>query len=83
MIRLAIVVTGLLALPAAAQTITDGDTIKLNGRSTDYFGINSPELRQTCLDGRPAGRLLRPMSTPSARQMESALPHLDALRATG
>ena len=47
----------LLALPAAAQTITDGDTIKHNGRAYRLWGIDAPEGKQTCADGWPAGSL--------------------------
>lgn len=47
----------LFALPAAAQTVTDGDTIKLNGAPVRLFGIDAPELKQDCPDGWPAGRL--------------------------
>lgn len=43
------------AAPAAAQTITDGDTIKLNGVRWRLWGIDAPELHQTCADGWPAG----------------------------
>jgi len=47
----------LLSLPAAAQTITDGDTIKLNGVTYRLWGIDAPETKQDCPDGWPAGRL--------------------------
>ena len=47
----------LLCLPAAAQTITDGDTIKHNGRAYRLWGIDAPESKQTCADGWPAGSL--------------------------
>ena len=33
---------------AAAQTITDGDTIKLNGTTWRLWGIDAPESRQWC-----------------------------------
>ena len=32
--------------------ITDGDTIKLNGEKIRFSGIDTPELRQTCLKQR-------------------------------
>ena len=44
----------LLALPAAAQTVTDGDTIKLNGTTYRLWGIDAPETKQWCGD-YPAG----------------------------
>ena len=44
-------------LPAAAQTITDGDTLKLNGTTYRLWGIDAPETKQACPDGWPAGRL--------------------------
>lgn len=45
------------ALPATAQTITDGDTIKLNGTTYRLWGIDAPETKQDCPDGWAAGRL--------------------------
>lgn len=46
-----------LSVPAAAQTITDGDTLKLNGVTYRLWGIDAPETKQDCPDGWPAGRL--------------------------
>src|SRR5262249_26283036 len=40
-----------------AQTITDGDTLRLAGTTYRLWGIDAPELRQECPDGWPAGRL--------------------------
>ncbi len=45
------------AWPAIAQTITDGDTIKLDGTIYRLWGIDAPESKQDCPDGWPAGRL--------------------------
>jgi endonuclease YncB( thermonuclease family) len=45
------------ATPAGAQTITDGDTLKLNGTVYRLWGIDAPETKQDCPDGWPAGRL--------------------------
>ena len=45
----------LLALPAQAQTVVDGDTIKLNGKAIRIHGIDAPELAQSC-DGWMAGQ---------------------------
>ena len=42
---------------AAAQTVTDGDTIKLGGVIYRLWGIDAPESKQTCADGWPAGSL--------------------------
>ncbi len=42
---------------AEAQTITDGDTIKLSGTTYRLWGIDAPELKQDCPDGWPAGRM--------------------------
>lgn len=47
----------LRAMPGSAQTITDGDTIRLNGAPIRLYGIDAPELKQSCSDGWPAGRL--------------------------
>ncbi len=45
---------GILAIPAAAQTVTDGDTIKQNGTIYRLWGIDAPETKQWCGD-YPAG----------------------------
>lgn len=54
---LAIVCALCLALPAAGQTVTDGDGLKLHGVTYRLWGVDVPERRQTCPDGRPAGTL--------------------------
>lgn len=41
-------------VPAAAQTVVDGDTIKLNGSTIRLHGIDAPEIGQAC-GGWPAG----------------------------
>ena len=46
----------ILALPAAAQTIVDGDTIKLEGTTYRLYGVDAAEKEQTCTDGWAAGR---------------------------
>lgn len=46
----------ILALPAAAQTIVDGDTIKLKGTTYRLMGIDAAEKDQACNDGWAAGR---------------------------
>lgn len=45
------------APPASGQTITDADTLKLNGTIYRLWGIDSPETKQECPDGWPAGRM--------------------------
>jgi endonuclease YncB( thermonuclease family) len=42
--------------PAAAQ-VTDGDSLKQGGKTYRLWGIDAPELAQTCPDGWPAGKL--------------------------
>jgi endonuclease YncB( thermonuclease family) len=55
--KIAIAALALLpASPTFAQTITDGDTIKLNGMTWRLWGIDAPEARQTCGDAWAAGR---------------------------
>lgn len=39
---------------SVAQTVTDGDTIKLNGTTYRLWGIDAPEMKQWCGD-YPAG----------------------------
>jgi endonuclease YncB( thermonuclease family) len=46
----------LVPLPVMAQTVTDGDTIKLNGTTFRLWGIDAPESKQACADGWPAGQ---------------------------
>lgn len=47
----------LAAFPLTAQTITDGDTLKLNGTTYRLWGIDAPETKQDWPDGWPAGRM--------------------------
>lgn len=42
---------------AAAQSITDGDTLKIGNVIYRIHGIDAPEAKQDCPDGWPAGRL--------------------------
>ena len=44
-----------VSAPAAAQGVTDGDTIKLDGTTWRLWGVDAPETRQACADGWPAG----------------------------
>jgi endonuclease YncB( thermonuclease family) len=46
----------LFASSAAAQTVTDGDTIKLDGVTFRIWGIDAAETKQACADGWMAGR---------------------------
>ena len=46
----------LLGAPAAAQTVTDGDTIKMDGITYRLWGIDAPETKHDCADGWTAGR---------------------------
>jgi endonuclease YncB( thermonuclease family) len=47
----------LYASPAFAQTVVDGDTLKLNGTTYRLWGIDAAETHQSCADGWPAGVL--------------------------
>lgn len=53
--RCATVVLVLVTSSGAAQTVTDGDTIKLSGTTYRLWGIDAPETVQSCADGWPAG----------------------------
>ena len=46
-----------VAVPSVAQTITDGDTLKIGGTTYRLWGIDAPESKQDCADGWPAGRM--------------------------
>ena len=54
---LAFAILASLPTGAFAQSITDGDTLKLNGTIYRLWGIDAPETKQDCPDGWPAGRL--------------------------
>jgi endonuclease YncB( thermonuclease family) len=54
MIRVLSLCLILLALPVRAQTVVDGDTLKLDGTTYRLHGIDAPESKQTC-SGWPAG----------------------------
>jgi endonuclease YncB( thermonuclease family) len=43
-----------LVLPVAAQTVVDGDSIELNGKTYRLYGIDAPDGGQICPDGWPA-----------------------------
>ena len=51
-----------LACPADAGgqvTVTDGDSLSIDGQRIRLHAIDAPELGQTCADGWPAGRAAR------------------------
>jgi endonuclease YncB( thermonuclease family) len=53
--RLAFALAALLfALPVGAQTVVDGDSLELNGKSYRLYGIDAPDDGQVCPDGWPA-----------------------------
>jgi endonuclease YncB( thermonuclease family) len=53
--RLALVMAAhCLELPVAAQTVVDGDSIELNGKTYRLYGIDAPDDGQICPDGWPA-----------------------------
>ena len=54
---LAVATLASLLTEASAQSITDGDTLKLNGTTYRLWGIDAPETKQDCPDGWAAGRL--------------------------
>lgn len=56
MTRLSGLFAVLMAIPAAAQTAVDGDTLKLNGTTWRLHGIDAAESKQWCGD-YPAGAL--------------------------
>ena len=53
--RLVLVIILAGALPVSAQTAVDGDKIEMGGTSYRLWGIDAPEMQQTCADGWPAG----------------------------
>lgn len=52
----AIIVSAAIASPAVAQTVVDGDTIKIGAAVFRLWGIDAPESKQTCPDGWQAGQ---------------------------
>src|SRR4051794_37579879 len=54
--RVVNVLMALLALPAPAQTVVDGDTLRLDGTTYRIWGIDAAETKLACADGWMAGR---------------------------
>jgi endonuclease YncB( thermonuclease family) len=42
---------------APAPAVIDGDTVRYNGAAVHLWGIDAPEIGQTCTDGWPAGKM--------------------------
>lgn len=56
--KIAALALALLATtPAIAQTVTDGDTLRLSGVTYRLHGVDAPETKQDCPDGWGAGRV--------------------------
>ncbi len=51
-----IIASAAIASPAAAQTVVDGDTIKIGTAVFRLWGIDAPEFKQMCADGWQAGQ---------------------------
>lgn len=57
MSRFAIVMAAhCLTLPVTAQTVIDGDSLELKGKTYRLYGIDAPDNGQICPDGWPAAR---------------------------
>lgn len=41
------------------HSVVDGDTLRIDGHRIRLYGIDAPELDQTCADGWPAGEIAR------------------------
>jgi endonuclease YncB( thermonuclease family) len=65
-----------IAGPATAQTVTDGDTIKMAGTTYRLWGIEAPETHQTGADGWPAGRIAIEYLVNLMHGRTVTLPHL-------
>jgi endonuclease YncB( thermonuclease family) len=49
-----VIAASCLALPVAAQTVVDSDSIELKGKMYRLYGIDAPDDGQVCPDGWPA-----------------------------
>lgn len=54
---LAALIAGSAMAQAPASPVIDGDTLRYNGATVHLWGIDAPEVGQTCSDGWPAGRI--------------------------
>lgn len=54
---LAIALIGFVATAAHGQIVTDGDSLRVEGTVYRLWGIDAPELAQTCPDGWAAGAM--------------------------
>jgi endonuclease YncB( thermonuclease family) len=45
-----------IALPAMAQSVVDGDTIRIGAAVFRLWGIDEPEAKQACADGWQAAK---------------------------
>src|SRR5712664_891369 len=59
-VAVALIATWACAMPVAAQSVVDGDTIKLGGTTYRLWGIDAPESKQWCGD-YPAGPIATAM----------------------
>lgn len=48
-------VATMVALPAPAQKLLDGDSLEVGGKTYRLYGIDAPDGAQICADGWPAG----------------------------
>lgn len=58
--------------PAAAQRVIDGDTLSIGGQSVRLYGMDAPELHQTCDGGRWAPGPLARKDNPRSRYIVSS-----------
>jgi hypothetical protein len=69
-----------LAVPASAQTVVDGDTIRIGAATFHLWGIDAPDAKQTCSDGWQAGTAAsRPVEGSDKRRFYAVL-HLGGIR---
>jgi endonuclease YncB( thermonuclease family) len=53
----AALMAGSAVAQAPASAVIDGDTLRYNGASVHLWGIDAPEIDQTCADGWQAGKI--------------------------
>ncbi|MCW5737855.1 MAG: thermonuclease family protein [Enhydrobacter sp.] len=54
---LAALVAGGAMAQAPASPVIDGDTLRYDGATVHLWGVDAPEVGQTCADGWPAGKM--------------------------